>query len=97
MQLVLIGIWADLEVVKVEKQKTKNGRNDKRKLKNQIFPFRMMMWKFRMTMRNGPKGGFVLHAKENFKFDFAWSCEILQEDVNCYYCIFYFEQSCEIA
>ena len=44
-----------------------------------------------------PKGGFVLHAKENFKIDFAWSCEILQEDVNCYYCIFYFEQSCEIA
>ena len=93
MQLVLIGIWADLDVVKVEKQK-KIEKMTKKKLKNQIFPFRMMIWKFCMTMRNGPKGGF---AKENFKIDFTWSCEMLQEDVNCYYCIFYFEQSCEIA
>ena len=57
-----------------------------------------------MTMPNGPKCGFVLQAKENFKADFAWSCKnfvqpckMLQEDVNCYCCIFYFAQSCEIA
>ena len=48
-----------------------NGRNDKRKLKNQIFPFRMIMRKFCITMRNGPEGRFVLQDKENFKADFA--------------------------
>ena len=38
MQLVWIGIWVDLEVVEVESEEG-NGINDKRKLKNQIFPF----------------------------------------------------------
>ena len=33
-----------------------NGRNDKRKLKNQIFPFRM-------TMQNRLEGGIMLQAK----------------------------------
>ena len=41
-----------------------NGRNDKRKFKNQIFSFRMIMQKFRMTMRNGLKDGIMLHAKK---------------------------------
>ena len=31
----------------------------------------MIMQKFRMTMQNGPEGGFVLQAKGNFKADFA--------------------------
>ena len=103
MQLVWTGIWADLEAVEVEKEEG-NGRNDKRKLKNQIFPFRMIMRKFCITMRNGPEGRFVLQDKENFKADFAWSCEnfaqsceMLQKDVNCCCCIFNFAQSCEIA
>ena len=30
----------------------------------------MIMQKFRMTMQNGPEGGFVLQAKGNFKADF---------------------------
>ena len=41
-----------------------NGRNEKRKLKNQIFPFRM-------TMRNGPEGGIVLQTKTNCQADFS--------------------------
>ena len=45
----------DLEVVEVD-SKRRNGRNDKRKLKNQIFPFRM-------TMRNGLECGIMLQAK----------------------------------
>ena len=43
-----------------------NGRNDKRKLKNQIFPFRM-------TMRNELKGGTMLQAKEDMQADFTQS------------------------
>ena len=41
-----------------------NERNNKRKLKNQIFPFRM-------TMRNGPESGIVLQTKENCQADFT--------------------------
>ena len=36
----------------------------KKKLKNQIFPFRM-------TMQNGPEGGIMLQAKENMQANFA--------------------------
>ena len=46
----------------MEKEK-ENGRNDKRKLKNQIFPFRMIMRKFRITMQNRLEGGIMLQAK----------------------------------
>ena len=46
------------------KSREGNGRNDKRKLKNQIFPFRM-------TMQNGPEGGIMLQVKEDVKADFA--------------------------
>ena len=46
----------------------RNGRNDKRKLKNQIFPFCMTMW-------NGLEDGIVLQTKENCQVDFTWSCE----------------------
>ena len=67
MQLGWTEIWTYLKVVEVEKEEG-NVRNDKRKLKNQIFPFHM-------TMRNWLEGGFVLQAKENFKADFAWSCK----------------------
>ena len=56
------GFGVDFEVVEVESREG-NGRNDKRKLKNQIFPFCMIMWKFRVTMWNGPKGGIMLQAK----------------------------------
>ena len=52
-------------------KKEGNGINDKRKLKNQIFRFRMIMLKFRMTMRNGLEGGIVLQTKENCQADFA--------------------------
>ena len=52
MQLVWTGIWADLEIVEVESEEG-NKRNDKRKLKNQIFPFRIVM-------QNGPEGGIML-------------------------------------
>ena len=47
-----IGLDQDSEVVEVESREG-NERNDKRKLKNQIFPFRM-------TMKNEPKGGIML-------------------------------------
>ena len=67
MQLVWTGIWVDLEIVEVESEEG-NKRNDKRKLKNQIFPFRIVM-------QNGPKGGIVLQTKKNSQADFAWSCE----------------------
>ena len=55
MQLVWTGIWANLEVVEVESREG-NGRNDKRKLKNQIFPFHIIM-------RNRTKGGIMLQVK----------------------------------
>ena len=46
----------------MEKEK-ENGRYDKRKLKNQIFPFCMIMWKFRITMQNRLESGIMLQAK----------------------------------
>ena len=48
--------------------KGRNGINDKRKLENQIFPFRT-------TMRNGLEGGIILQTKENCQADFACSSE----------------------
>ena len=69
MQLVWTRIWVDLEVVEVESEEG-NGRNEKRRLKNQIFPFRM-------TMRNGPEGGIVLQTKTNCQADFSWLCEMV--------------------
>ena len=62
-----------MEVVEVD-SKRRNGRNDKRKLKNQIFPFRM-------TMRNELKGGTMLQAKEDMQADFTQSCEMLQTTI----------------
>ena len=62
-----IGLDRDLKVVEVWSRE-RNGRNDKRKLKNKIFPFRM-------TMQNGPEGGIMLQVKEDVKADFAWSYE----------------------
>ena len=64
MQLVWTRIWVDLEVVEVESEEG-NGRNEKRKLKNQIFPFRM-------TMRNGLRG----YNYYCWILDFAQPCEI---------------------
>ena len=53
-----------------------NGRNDKRKFKNQIFPFHMIMKKFHMTMWNGPEGRELCYRlKKNCQANFAWSCE----------------------
>ena len=54
MQSVKPGFGVDLEVVEVESREG-NGINDKRKLKNQIFPFRMIMQKFRTIMQNAPE------------------------------------------
>ena len=42
MQLVWTNFGADLEVVKVETRE-RNGRNDKKELKNYVFQFRMNM------------------------------------------------------
>ena len=47
-----IGLDWDLEVVEVE-SKEKNGRNDKKKLKNYVFPFRMNKRKICKVVRNG--------------------------------------------
>ena len=58
-----IGLDQDSEVVEVESEEG-NKRNDKRKLKNQIFPFRIVM-------QNGPEGGIVLQTKKNSQADFA--------------------------
>ena len=44
--------------------KGRNGINDKRKLENQIFPFRT-------TMRNGLEGGIVPQTNENCQVDFT--------------------------
>ena len=51
-----------LEVVKVE-SKEGNGRNDKGKLKNQMLQIRMIMRKFRITVRIRPDEENWLHAK----------------------------------
>ena len=53
----------DLEVVEVD-SKERNWRNDKKELKNYVFPFRMIMRKFRTIMRNGPEGIYVANQRE---------------------------------
>ena len=53
----------DLEVVEVD-SKERNWRNDKKELKNYVFPFRMIMRKFHTIMRNGPKGICVANQRE---------------------------------
>ena len=73
-----IGIWSQLKVVKVE-SKEKNEGSNKEELKNHMMQFHMIMQKFRIAVRNGPKEGFVLQTKKNLQVDFAQSCEMVQE------------------
>ena len=65
-----IGLDRDLEVIEVD-SKERNGRNVKKELKNYVFPFRIIMRKFRTIMRNGPKGIFATNQKGNLKANFA--------------------------
>ena len=44
--------------------KERNGRNDKKKLKNYVFSFRTVM-------RNGPESNFGCSSKGKLKTDFA--------------------------
>ena len=53
----------DLDMVEVD-SKERNWRNDKKELKNYVFPFRMIMRKFRTIMRNGPEGIYVANQRE---------------------------------
>ena len=41
-----------------------NGRNDKKELKNYVFPFCMIIQKFCIVMRNGPEGIFAANQRE---------------------------------
>lgn len=61
---------AELKVVEVD-SKERNGRNDKKELKNYVFPFRMIMRKFRTVMQNGPENNFGCNSKGKLKTDFA--------------------------
>ena len=66
------------------KSREGNGRNDKRKLKNQIFPFRMIIQKFRMTMRNGPEGICVVNQRETLKLISYDHAKISHSRVKCF-------------
>ena len=57
----------ELKVVEVD-SKERNGRNDKKKLKNYVFSFRTVM-------RNGPESNFGCSSKGKLKTDFAWPCK----------------------
>ena len=57
---------AKLKVVEVD-SKERNVRNDKNKLKNYVFPFRMNMRKIRTIVRNGPEKNLVATQRENWK------------------------------
>ena len=70
-----MGFEVDLEVVEVESKE----RNDKKELKNYVFPFLMNMRKICTVLRNGPEGNLAAAQREKLKTDFAQSCEILQE------------------
>ena len=53
-----------MEVVKGE-SKEENGRNDQKEVKNKILQIRMIMRKFRITVRNGPREENWLQYKED--------------------------------
>ena len=65
-----IGLDWDLEVVEVE-SKEKNGRNDKKELKNYVFPFRMNKRKICKVVRNGTERILAVVQKGKVKTDFA--------------------------
>ena len=71
----------DLEVVEVD-SKERNGRNVKKELKNYVFPFHMIMRKFR-NMRNGPKGICVANQREISKLILYNHAKILHSHVKC--------------
>ena len=65
-----IGLDWDLEVVEVE-SKEKNGRNDKKELKNYVFPFRMNIQKIRTIVRNETERILATAQRGKVKTDFA--------------------------
>ena len=83
-----MGFGVDLEVVEVE-SKERNGRNDKKELKNYVFPFRMNMRKICTVVRNETKRILAAAQKGKMETDFTWpcenfaqSCEMFQEGEN---------------
>ena len=65
-----IGLDQDLEVVEVE-SKERNGRNDKKELKNYVFPFRMNIQKIRTIVRNETERILATTQRGKVKTDFA--------------------------
>ena len=72
----------DLDMVEVD-SKERNWRNDKKELKNYVFPFRMIMRKFHTIMRNGPKGICVANQREISKLILYNHAKILHSHVKC--------------
>ena len=77
-----MGFGVDLKVVEVE-SKERNGRNDKKELKNYVFPFLMNIRKIHIVVRNGLERNLATAQRGKVKIDFAWPCET-------------FAQSCEM-
>ena len=65
-----IGLDWDLEVVEVE-SKERKGRNDKKELKNYVFPFRMNIQKIRTIVRNETERILATAQRGKVKIDFA--------------------------
>ena len=102
-----IGLDRELEVIEVDSKE----RNDKKELKNYIFPFCMIIRKFRTVMQNGPEDIFLLQLKgksqswfrmtmRNFRI-IMWNFHTIIRNAlgmqNWCWCIFHFAQSCEIV
>ena len=62
---------AELKKVVEVDSKERNGRNDKKELKNYVFPFRMIMRNFRTVMQNGLESNFGCNSKGKLKTNFA--------------------------
>ena len=65
-----IGLDWDLEVVEVE-SKERKGRNDKKELKNYVFPFRMNIQKIRTIVRNETERILATAQRGKVKTDFT--------------------------
>ena len=102
-----IGLDRELEVIEVDSKE----RNDKKELKNYIFPFCMIIRKFRTVMQNGPEDIFLLQLKGKSQSWFRMTmrkfhmimrkfCTTMRNALgmqNWCWCIFHFAQSCEIV
>ena len=61
----------------------KRKKCQKKKLKNYVFPFRMIMRKFRTVIRNGPEGICVANQREISKLILYNHAKILHSHVKC--------------